>query len=99
LRSAYWQPLHAYVRRSGYNKEQAEDITQAFFERLLDKNYLAAVDPSKGKFRSFLIASLKNVLRTIAATRLRKNAAAARLSFPSTTVSTTLCARIIRLFR
>lgn len=63
LCSAYWEPLHAYVRRSGYNKEEAEDITQAFFERLLDKNYLAAVDPSKGKFRSFLIAALKNFLR------------------------------------
>jgi RNA polymerase sigma factor (sigma-70 family) len=63
LCTAYWQPLHGYVRRSGFNKEEAEDITQAFFERVLDKNYLAAVDPSKGKFRSFLIATLKNFLR------------------------------------
>jgi RNA polymerase sigma factor (sigma-70 family) len=63
LCAAYWPPLYGFVRKSGYKREEAQDITQAFFERLLDKNYLADVDPRKGKFRSFLIAYIKNFLR------------------------------------
>jgi RNA polymerase sigma-70 factor (ECF subfamily) len=59
---AYWTPLYAYIRRRGYDKHEAEDLTQGFFERLLDKNYLAAVDRRKGKFRSFLLASLNHFL-------------------------------------
>ncbi|HVM61987.1 MAG TPA: sigma-70 family RNA polymerase sigma factor [Verrucomicrobiae bacterium] len=59
---AYWYPLYAYVRRRGYDVHEAEDLTQEFFARLLAKNYLAGVDPSKGKFRSFLLASLKHFL-------------------------------------
>ena len=58
----YWYPLYAYVRRSGYESHEAEDLTQEFFVRLLAKNYLAEVDPEKGKFRSFLLASLKHFL-------------------------------------
>jgi RNA polymerase sigma-70 factor (ECF subfamily) len=59
---AYWYPLYAYVRRRGHSPHEAEDLTQEFFARLLAKNYLAAVDREKGKFRSFLLASLKHFL-------------------------------------
>jgi RNA polymerase sigma-70 factor (ECF subfamily) len=59
---AYWPPLYAYVRRLGYSPHDAEDLTQAFFARLLEKNYLDAVDRTKGKFRSFLLAALKHFL-------------------------------------
>jgi RNA polymerase sigma factor (sigma-70 family) len=58
----YWYPLYAYVRRRGYDAHEAEDLTQEFFLRLLAKNYLAAVDREKGKFRAFLLASLKHFL-------------------------------------
>lgn len=59
---SYWYPLYAYVRRQGRNPHDAEDLTQAFFARLLERNYLAEVDQAKGKFRSFLIAALKHFL-------------------------------------
>jgi RNA polymerase sigma factor (sigma-70 family) len=58
----YWFPLYAYVRRHGRSKEDAEDLTQAFFARLLEKNPLAGLDNEKGKFRAFLLASLKHFL-------------------------------------
>ena len=58
----YWYPLYAYVRRRGYESHEAEDLTQDFFARLLAKNYLADVDRAKGKFRSFLLVSLKHFL-------------------------------------
>lgn len=58
----YWWPLYAYVRRRGYEAHEAEDLTQEFFARLLTKNYLADVAREKGKFRSFLLASLKHFL-------------------------------------
>ncbi|HWB60358.1 MAG TPA: sigma-70 family RNA polymerase sigma factor [Chthoniobacteraceae bacterium] len=62
LCQAYWRPLYAYVRRQGCGPEEAEDMTQEFFSRLLEKNYLADVDRAKGKFRSFLLVSLKHFL-------------------------------------
>ena len=58
----YWYPLYAYVRRRGHEPEDAKDLTQAFFARLLEKHYLADVDPRRGKFRSFLLASLNHFL-------------------------------------
>jgi RNA polymerase sigma factor (sigma-70 family) len=58
----YWFPLYAYVRRRGHAKADAEDLTQAFFARLLEKNFLANLDGEKGKFRAFLLASLKHFL-------------------------------------
>jgi RNA polymerase sigma-70 factor (ECF subfamily) len=58
----YWYPLYAYVRRQGHNPHDAQDLTQAFFARLLEKNYLADVQREKGRFRSFLLASLKHFL-------------------------------------
>jgi RNA polymerase sigma factor (sigma-70 family) len=59
---AYWYPLYAYVRRWGYGPEDAQDLTQEFFARLLAKDYLTRADPHKGRFRSFLLAGLKNLL-------------------------------------
>jgi RNA polymerase sigma-70 factor (ECF subfamily) len=62
LAGLYWFPLYAYLRRKGNTPPQAEDLVQGFFLRLLEKDALAAVDRSKGKFRSFLLASLQNFL-------------------------------------
>jgi RNA polymerase sigma-70 factor (ECF subfamily) len=62
LCATYWYPLYAYVRRQGHAAEDAQDLTQEFFARLLEKNYVAAADRSRGKFRSFLLASLKHFL-------------------------------------
>ncbi len=58
----YWYPLYAYVRRRGYGPEDAEDLTQEFLARLLRDNFFAKADRSKGKFRSFMLASLNHVL-------------------------------------
>ena len=58
----YWYPLYAYVRRQDYNAHDAQDLTQAFFERFLEANFLESVDRQKGKFRSFLLAALKHFL-------------------------------------
>ena len=58
----YWQPVFGFIRRSGCSPHDAEDLTQAFFERVLSKQWLSAVDRRKGKFRSFLLAMVKNFL-------------------------------------
>ena len=58
----YWFPLYAYVRRHGHTKEDAEDLTQAFFARFLAKNYLEDLSAERGRFRAFLLASLKHFL-------------------------------------
>jgi RNA polymerase sigma factor (sigma-70 family) len=58
----YWYPLYAFVRRRGHSAEDAEDLTQGFFLTLLERKSLRNVSPTKGKFRSFLLASLKNYL-------------------------------------
>lgn len=58
----YWYPLYVYVRRHSPTKEDAEDLTQAFFERVLEKNYFAGLDRERGKFRAFLLAALKHFL-------------------------------------
>jgi RNA polymerase sigma factor (sigma-70 family) len=62
LCQTYWLPLYAYVRRSGYSQHDAQDLTQEFFARLLGKNVLADADESRGRFRSYLLASLKHFL-------------------------------------
>lgn len=59
---AYWYPLYAYVRRRGYSPTDAQDLTQSFFAHLLGKDFLHAVGPEKGRFRSFLLACLKHFL-------------------------------------
>lgn len=62
LCQTYWYPLYAYVRRRGNGKEDAEDLVQAFFARFLAKNYLEGLNAEQGKFRAFLLASLKHFL-------------------------------------
>lgn len=62
LCKTYWFPLYAYVRRRGHSKEDAEDLTQAFFAKFLEKNYLENLSNERGRFRAFLLASLKHFL-------------------------------------
>ncbi len=59
---SYWPPLYAYIRRSGFGREDAEDLTQEFLARLLERDTLAGVAEEKGKLRSFLLVSLKRFL-------------------------------------
>lgn len=59
---AYWNPLYIFVRSRGYSHEDASDLTQSFFAHLLEKKALGTVDPAKGRFRSFLLVSIKNFL-------------------------------------
>jgi len=59
LCEGYWYPLYSYLRRRGYPPDQAQDLTQGFFMRLLEGRYLDRADPEKGRFRSFLLTSLK----------------------------------------
>src|SRR2546425_6185041 len=58
----YWYPLYAYVRRKGYDVADAQDLTQEFFARFLEKHCFGSADRRKGKFRSFLLASLEHFL-------------------------------------
>ena len=60
---SYWYPLYAFTRRQGKSPEDAEDLTQGFFQRLLEREALAKAAPERGRFRSFLLASLKNYIR------------------------------------
>src|SRR5207244_8068268 len=56
----YWYPRYAYIRRRGYSPEDAQDLTQSFFERLLERDLLADLRPAGARFRSFLLHALKN---------------------------------------
>jgi RNA polymerase sigma-70 factor (ECF subfamily) len=62
LCSAYWFPLYAYVRRHGFSKEDAEDLTQAFFAKLLERRDFAGLRQENGRFRAFMLASMKHFL-------------------------------------
>src|SRR5688500_8244965 len=62
LSQTYWYPLYAFVRRLGHKPHDAEDLVQSFFAQSLEKNYLAAADQQKGRFRSFLLIALKRFL-------------------------------------
>jgi RNA polymerase sigma-70 factor (ECF subfamily) len=59
LCAIYWYPLYALLRRRGHKAEKARDLTQGFFTVLLEKQYLAAADPARGRFRSFLRTALE----------------------------------------
>ena len=59
---AYWYPLYVHVRRLGWGPEDAQDLTQQFFARFLERKYLDRADPERGRFRSFLLSSLKHFL-------------------------------------
>ncbi|MFO1483171.1 MAG: sigma factor [Verrucomicrobiaceae bacterium] len=63
LCDSYWYPVYAYIRRSGHNAHDAEDLTQGFFARLLEKGTLAHADPAKGRLRTFLLTCVQNFLR------------------------------------
>ncbi len=58
----YWYPLYAYVRRRGHEVADAQDLTQEFFSRLLQRDWLRQVQPERGKFRSFLLAAMNHFL-------------------------------------
>ena len=62
LCEAYWFSLYKFVRRSGFNHHDAQDLTQAFFQRLLQRDWLQGVDQAKGRFRTFLLCALSNFL-------------------------------------
>ena len=80
---AYWYPLYCYIRRAGHTPENAQDLTQEFFARLLAKNYFALASRERGRFRSFLLASLKNFLTNeyLRNTRLKRGGAQPLISF------------------
>ena len=62
LCSGYWYPLYAYLRRKGLGSHEAEELTQAFFAHLLERDRLGTVDPIRGRFRSFLLTSLNHFM-------------------------------------
>lgn len=62
LCASYWYPLYAYVRRRGFDPHEAQDLTQEFFAHLLDSEGVSVATPQRGRFRSFLLASLQNFL-------------------------------------
>jgi RNA polymerase sigma-70 factor (ECF subfamily) len=62
LCTSYWYPLYAFIRRQGHDPDRSADLTQGFFARLLEKEFLRSVDPSRGRFRAFLLAACKNFL-------------------------------------
>ncbi len=78
----YWYPLYAFVRRKGYPQHDAKDLTQGFFEHLLAKDGLSRADPQKGRFRSFLLGSLKNYISVV-----HRKAGAAKRGGGTTTIS------------
>ena len=62
LCQAYWYPVYAYIRQRGADVHEAQDLTQQFFQQVLEKESLAAADPERGRFRSFLITACKRFL-------------------------------------
>ena len=60
----YWHPVYAFIRRNGSTPHEAQDLTQEFFSRVLQRDWLANVHPAKGKFRSFVLICVKNFLST-----------------------------------
>src|SRR5208282_2508062 len=65
LCQVYWYPLYSFIRRRGYSPHDAQDLTQAFLAHLLENRGLGCVDPRQGRFRTFLLASLKNYLANV----------------------------------
>jgi len=62
LCQAYWYPLYAFVRFRGYSPDDAEDLTQAFFVRIIETGGFASADPERGRFRSYLLGAMKHFL-------------------------------------
>src|SRR3989442_6583770 len=61
---AYWRPLYIFARRFRQTEQDAEDLTQAFIARFLERGYIRAADPRRGRFRSFLLTSFKHFINT-----------------------------------
>ena len=61
----YWPPVYVYLRRRGNDPHRAEDLTQGFFLSFIDKGYLQSVSEDKGKFRAFILASVKNYVANV----------------------------------
>lgn len=59
---SYWRPVYAYVRRDGFSREDAQDLTQEFFRRFIEKEWIERLEHRRGKFRSFLLTFLKHFL-------------------------------------
>ena len=59
---AYWYPLYAFVRYRGYSSDDAQDLTQAFFARIIETHGFASADPERGRFRSYLLGAMKHFL-------------------------------------
>ena len=79
----YWYPLYAFIRRKGHDPDEAQDLTQSFFARLLERDFVQRADPDKGRFRSYLLVALNRFLvdewkRT---NRLRRGGGQAPISF------------------
>jgi RNA polymerase sigma-70 factor (ECF subfamily) len=90
LCQTYWYPLYSYVRRDGYSHQDAQDLIQEFFHRFLEGKYLQKADPNQGRFRTFLLTSLRDLLvskyhfgRTEVLS-LDEELAAARIAEPAT---------------
>src|SRR2546426_11788494 len=62
LCQTYWYPLYLYIRRLGHSQEDAQDLVQGFFAKVLEKNYLKVADREKGRFRSFILMALKRFM-------------------------------------
>jgi len=62
LCKAYWYPLYAFARCRGYSSDEAQDLTQSFFARIIETGGLAAADPARGRFRSYLLGAMKHFL-------------------------------------
>src|SRR5258705_49227 len=60
LCQAYWYPLYVFVRRKGHSPEDAQDLTQTFFARFLERKYITLADRHRGKFRTFLLRSMEH---------------------------------------
>ncbi|MBI2929644.1 MAG: sigma-70 family RNA polymerase sigma factor [Verrucomicrobia bacterium] len=80
---AYWYPLYAFVRRRGYGPEDAQDLTQSFFARVLERKDIKHADPQRGRFRTFLLSALSNFLADEwdRAHRLKRGGGQATISF------------------
>lgn len=83
LCARYWYPIYAFLRRAGEERQDARDLTQGFFQYLLQHRLLAKANPERGRFRSFLIGVLKNYVRSERSKEhaLRRGGGAERLSF------------------
>ena len=82
--AGYWYPLYAFVRRKGHDSDDALDLTEDYFDGLLEKGTVGAADPAKGRFRTFLLADCTHFLSHRREHDRAKNAAAESRPFRST---------------